>query len=189
MEKKSNRVHMAKLLVKKSNINGYGIYANAPIKKNTTITIFRYHIYRRSPTRPLPNYRSENFWGRWLQVGKHTHMKPNGLLNFLNHSCNPNSGFKIVKGTAKLVSIRNIHKDEEITYDYATTITKDEFWRMKCNCASKNCRHVIGPFSYLPAKIRNRYIKLGIVPKYVQNEYKHNLHRALTIPKAEKLGA
>lgn len=63
------------------------------------------------------------------------------------------------------MAIKDIEKGEEITWDYSTTMDED-IWEMDCNCGSKKCRKRIRDFKYLPKEIKERYVKLGIVPDY-----------------------
>ena len=68
-----------------------------------------------------------------------------------------------------LIAIRDIEVGEEISYDYSLTSVDDD-WELICQCASANCRKIIGEFRFLPAQVRQRYINLGIVPDYVLAE-------------------
>lgn len=62
--------------------------------------------------------------------------------------------------------MRDIKKDEECTFDYSTTMDEDD-WEMDCSCGSKNCRHQIRDFKYLPKKLQEKYIEMGIIPDYI----------------------
>jgi hypothetical protein len=90
--------------------------------------------------------------------------------NFVNHSCEPNAGLSIIDlpdgvRNSRLVAIRPIKKDEEITIDYGTT--QFEEWETEgCNCGSPNCRGHITNFQKLPKETQEKYIHLGIVPKW-----------------------
>lgn len=71
----------------------------------------------------------------------------------VNHSCNPNAGFK---GLFKLVAMRDIEADEEIVYDYDMTENSD--WVMEgCRCGSENCRKIICGYRFLPDEIKEKY--------------------------------
>ncbi len=81
-------------------------------------------------------------------------MGPSGKLDdYINHSCNPNSGLIIKNEKVNLIAIKNIKNGKEITYDYSTTINEDN-WKMRCNCGSKICRKIIKDFKYLPKNIK-----------------------------------
>lgn len=75
----------------------------------------------------------------------------------INHSCDPNSYVKTVRGIRKLFAIRTINKGEEITYDYAINGYYDS--RAKCSCKSKNCRKIINcNFFKLPKPLQRKYL-------------------------------
>ncbi len=102
----------------------------------------------------------------YVQIGKDSYMGPSGGLDdFVNHSCDPNSGLVITNTRVELVAIRDIKSGEEITWDYSTTMYGDD-WKMNCQCNSVYCRHVVGNFIDLPDEIRKKYIQLGVVPSY-----------------------
>lgn len=58
---------------------------------------------------------------------------------YMNHSCNGNIGFN---GNGDFIAIRDIKKDEELTYDYGLAESNPDF-KMECNCGSSNCRNSI----------------------------------------------
>ncbi|RMZ91601.1 hypothetical protein DV736_g1192, partial [Chaetothyriales sp. CBS 134916] len=70
--------------------------------------------------------------------------KKGGIARFINHSCNPNCTAKIIRvgGTKRIViyALRDIEKDEELTYDYKfeREIGSDD--RIPCLCGSVNCK-------------------------------------------------
>ena len=105
----------------------------------------------------------------YLQIGKRLYQGPaKGIDAYFNHSCNPNTGLKIKGKNAILIAIKNITKDQEITFDYSTSMDEDE-WEMDCECDNSNCRKRIRDFKYLPKNIQGKYIKLDVVPKFVLN--------------------
>ncbi|KAK6364379.1 uncharacterized protein PV06_06266 [Exophiala oligosperma] len=70
--------------------------------------------------------------------------KKGGIARFINHSCNPNCTAKIIRvgGTKRIViyALRDIEKDEELTYDYKfeREINNDD--RIPCLCGSAVCK-------------------------------------------------
>lgn len=78
--------------------------------------------------------------------------------HYINHSCDPNCGWN---GQLFLVSMRNIKKDEEITYDYAMIMcsnpNSDSYFTMKCKCDSSKCRRIISENDWMDPKIQKRY--------------------------------
>ncbi|OAL31642.1 hypothetical protein AYO20_08185 [Fonsecaea nubica] len=70
--------------------------------------------------------------------------KKGGIARFINHSCSPNCTAKIIRvgGTKRIViyALRDIEKDEELTYDYKfeREIGSDD--RIPCLCGSAVCK-------------------------------------------------
>lgn len=71
---------------------------------------------------------------------------------YMNHSCNGNVGFN---GTGDFVAIRNIEKDEELTYDYGLAESNPDF-KMECNCGNLNCRKTITGNDWIDPEFRNK---------------------------------
>jgi SET domain-containing protein len=170
---------MDHLILGLSRISGRGVFANTSFKNGEQITRVRGKLitYKKVPTYEQPIYLGTNkqvsdnirkVEHHFIQIGRNLYINPSGPLFFINHSCNPNSAFKITGKKAVLVATKKIKKGEEITYDYSTTMDED-YWEMDCYCTSKNCRLRIRDFKYLPKKIQQNYIKLGIVTDYNRN--------------------
>ncbi|KAI9884967.1 MAG: hypothetical protein M1823_003243 [Watsoniomyces obsoletus] len=70
--------------------------------------------------------------------------KRGGIARFINHSCTPNCTAKIIKvdGSKRIViyALRDIARDEELTYDYKfeREIGSDD--RIPCLCGSSGCK-------------------------------------------------
>jgi len=156
-----------KILIVKNTKNGRGVFANRDFKKGEII--FEFHgnfcTYEELPT---PYNEVED---HYVQIGENLYMGPSGDIDdFFNHSCDPNSGLKINDKKVFLIAIKDIKKDNEITYDYSTTMDEDD-WEMDCNCGSKNCRGRIRDFKYLPPDIQKKYLDLGIIPEYILKNF------------------
>ncbi|MDX1709350.1 MAG: SET domain-containing protein-lysine N-methyltransferase [Desulfobacterales bacterium] len=103
----------------------------------------------------------------YLQIGENLFMGPSGKIDdYVNHSCQPNCGIKFDVDAIKLVAIVPINAGHQITFDYSTTM-HNATYKMKCACGLKKCRRRVKNFVELPAEIQARYIKLGIVPRYL----------------------
>ena len=89
--------------------------------------------------------------------------------DFINHSCSPNCSIVKIDNKLYLLSLRKILPDSEILIDYSTIMAKDDNWKMKCNCGSKNCRIIISKFDTLPPKLQKKYLEIGIVPRHIIN--------------------
>ena len=57
--------------------------------------------------------------------------------------------------------MRNIKKHEEITFDYATTVSRsigsDIVFEMECKCGTKNCRKKITEDDWKLRKLQKKY--------------------------------
>lgn len=93
---------------------------------------------------------------------------------YWNHSCNPNAFIQTRKdGFPDLIALKNIEKDEEITYGYYMTEYK---WskkamesHIKCKCNQKGCRKKIFSFSQLSQKDQEQFIKKKLCSKYLKH--------------------
>lgn len=70
--------------------------------------------------------------------------KRGGIARFINHSCTPNCTAKIIKvdGSKRIViyALRDIRRDEELTYDYKFEREFDSDDRIPCLCGSTGCK-------------------------------------------------
>lgn len=117
---------MAHLLIrKKSKIHGFGIFAEKDIRKGA---IFYKILAKSISNKPKPRHA---FIGnnRWITDPK--------ILNWINHSCNPNIKLDVSKEKPVLIAKRNIKSGEEITCNYAETETGGS--KVPCNCGTKKC--------------------------------------------------
>lgn len=153
---------MSTLILGQSKL-GRVIFANKNFKKGEEIIEFKGGLFTYEQL-PTPYNEVED---HYTQIGKNLYMGPSGDYDdFFNHSCNPNSGSKINNEKVILIATKDIKTGEEITWDYSTTMDEDD-WELDCMCKNKNCRKRIRDFKYLPKKLQLKYIKLGIVPKYI----------------------
>lgn len=137
---------------------GKSIFAKRDIKKGEEILKF---------TGPLITFEQliakGERQGDPLQIGPGKYVDSEEPGRSANHSCDPNAG---LKEDVVLIAIKDIGKDEEITFDYSTTMDED-FWTMECNCGNPNCRRLVKDFKYLLKNIQQKYLKLGIVQKFI----------------------
>lgn len=103
-----------------------------------------------------------------IQIGPEKYLVPHPLdpAAFINHSCDPNCGIKLINSRVLVVSIRDIRAGEEITYNYSTAMDSGN-WRMDCLCGSAQCRGLITDFKLLNPTIQTKYIRLGVVPEFI----------------------
>lgn len=142
---------------------GKGVFARKEFKAGEKILQFRGRIYTRQDYLSKVNPEKCHY----MQIDTDLFLGPTTSPdNFVNHCCEPNSGLKIHKGKAFLVAIRNIAIEEEITFDYSTSMAEDH-WEMDCACGVPSCRTRVRDFKYLPLALQQHYIELGIVPDFV----------------------
>lgn len=151
------------LYVKKAR-NGKGVF----VKKDINPNAFLLEITGKFLTCDVDEDIDDETRNNTFRYDEDLYISPGKTVgNFINHSCVPN--VKIVKKNKKLfvVSILPINKGGEILFDYSTVIARDDIWEMKCDCGYKVCRGIIKQFNKLPKKIKEKYIKEGIVPKFI----------------------
>jgi SET domain-containing protein len=147
--------------------NGNGLVASKPFRCGATILRIDGEIVT-----------DEQVWRYWdvdprraencFRFDEDHYLDPEGELGaFANHSCNPNAGAVKKGGRLYLVAIRDIAAGDEVTHDYSTLLGADDGWRMRCNCGEANCRKIVKSFPTLPASVRQRYQRLGVVPGFV----------------------
>lgn len=108
-------------------------------------------------------YRVENT----LQVGIDRFRLPTGCIDdFTNHSCDPNTGIRLVAEGTIILALRDIAEHEELTYDYSTYLN-NPYESMRCQCGVASCRGMIGNFNTLPKDTQERYLKWRIVGDFV----------------------
>lgn len=152
---------MKHIYIRTSIIEGKGVAAGEDIKKDDTIQ----HIKGEARFLVIKSKEDSLSNPNWIGVGKNKWIDPNYPNQYLNHSCDPNSG---INGRVTMMAIRNIKEGEEITVDYST-IEGDDLWEMKCTCGEKNCRKIIRSTRYIPVKQFKKY--LPNVPNYFKNLY------------------
>lgn len=137
-----------------SMIAGRGLFAYEPIARGETVAIKGGHIVDSATLHLLP-VRLQN---SEIQIAEGFHLvaltesEYEGVMLFLNHSCEPNVGFA---GNVVLVAMRDIAAGEELTTDYALFDASDD--EMPCHCGAAGCRRVItGRDWQLPA-VQARY--------------------------------
>ena len=78
--------------------------------------------------------------------------------HYVNHSCNPNAGFK---GQIFMVAIRDIKKGSEIFYDYAMVMSpnsdSNSYFKMRCFCGENKCRGFITEDDWEIKELQKKY--------------------------------
>jgi len=134
-------------VVRNSKIHNKGVFAKKEIPKGTRIIeyvgekITKAESERRAQ---IQLEKSENHTvdgGVYIfELNKKYDIDGKVLWNpaqYINHSCNPNCEVEIIKGKIWVISLREIKKDEELSYNYGYDLS--EYKEHPCVCGSKNC--------------------------------------------------
>ncbi len=112
---------------KKSKIQGYGIFTEKLIPEKREFYII--------PTNNILNHPTP----RCAKIASNIFVNDPEVLNWINHSCEPNSEIVLFEHKVFLKSKRKINPGEEITVDYCETEEKNNL--INCNCGTKTCRN------------------------------------------------
>jgi len=129
------------IVIKKSDIEGKGLFAVREIQKGQTIMVWEGQLFTKTEivlgyAKPnsITGYDGEHFLGQPVN-------EPDTLDQYLNHSCDSNLW---MMDEITICSRRNILAGEELTADYAMWETEST-WELPqaCNCGSEKCRSII----------------------------------------------
>jgi len=141
-----------KVEVRKSKVNGVGMFAKAPIKAGEVTFVKGGHILRRSEMFTSGVINSYFPISDDLFLAAKTKAEEKGIKLYINHSCEPNCG---IRGEITFVAMRNISAGEELTVDYAMIDNED--YSIECKCGSENCRHVVTGYDWKNKKLQKKY--------------------------------
>jgi hypothetical protein len=159
--------------IKKSKIEGSGLFTIKPIKKGEIIGIKGGHVFDRSVLDKI----KKDIGDSYFQISDNFFIGPlskdeiKESMMFLNHCCEPNVG---VEGNIVFIALRDIHFGEELTIDYA--MTDGDNYELECNCGVKGCRKVITGKDWMNKELQKKYN--GYFSAYLQKKI-NNLSSAL----------
>ncbi len=156
-----------KIELRESNLAGKGLFAKQKISKDELLVDFS-----KGPGKIINDakanilYRKHIDYMLQIDFDKYfaaTNKKELEEADYLNHSCGPNAG---IKGSLRFVAMRDIRKNEEITFDYAMSESSD--YRFDCKCGKKTCRKIITGDDWKLKNIQNKY--KGYFSVYLKKE-------------------
>lgn len=102
-----------------------------------------------------------------LQLGPDLWLCSDGSLldDMMNHSCEPNAGF--LDGSPVLGALRDISVDEEIVWDYSTSLS-ERGWSLECCCGAISCRKIVRSWPELEPHERDRLRPIAL--QYLREE-------------------
>ena len=124
----------------KSNINRRGLFANKDIKKDTIIIHYIGKIITKKQTEEDSKFDNGkaiylfNINNKYDLDGDFTY----NTARLINHSCNPNCQVESKGLKLWISSIRDIKKNEELSYDYGYSFDEN-YKEFPCKCGSNNC--------------------------------------------------
>ena len=126
--------------IKKSKIDNRGLYAAMNIKKNTKIIEYKGKIITVKETETNPKF--DNNKAIYLfNLNKKYDLDGDFKYNtarLINHSCDPNCEVDGVGLKLWIYAVKDIKKNDELTYDYGFSFDKD-YKDFPCRCGAKKC--------------------------------------------------
>ena len=150
-----------KLEVRESSLGGRGVFARERIEADEMVFVMGGYI--------LTIEEDNDFRGvvadKAIEISDYFFIGPRDEKDlermpqhFVNHSCEPNAGFK---GQIFMMAMRTIDPGEEITYDYAMvmcpTPESNSFFSMPCRCGRASCRETITEDDWEIPELQERY--------------------------------
>ena len=119
---------------------GLGVFANRSFSKGDTVIRFKADIVPASKATPEA-----------VQIDIDKFIDTTWLVPeaFINHSCSAN--MRIDLENFRYITIKNIRRNDELTYNYFTTEYDSVKYHedFKCACGSRNCLGLVKGFKYL----------------------------------------
>ncbi len=143
----------SRIEIRNSRIHGRGMFAKENIDESEKIVIWGGLLMNKKEIE-LAKHRSESA----VQVTDDLYIAepvgtPDGLDDFINHSCNPNLW---MEDEYMLIARWDIKKGEELTIDYALFLSEPD-WKMKCLCGAENCRGLVAGNDWKLKELQYRY--------------------------------
>lgn len=143
---------------KEKNLHGFGVFAGDDIKKGERIICFGGYVINKQEFDTLP-VEMKIFP---FQIDDDLFLGLSNLseleeADYLNHSCDPNSGFN---GEIFVVAMRDIKIGEEITIDYAMCSSDSRSLSddmENCLCGAKSCRGKVTIEDWRMKTLQDRY--------------------------------
>ncbi len=127
--------------VKKSNIDKRGLYASKNIKTGEKIIEYIGRLISKKEAETNSKFDNKkdiylfNINEKWDLDGDYRW----NTARLINHSCNPNCEVEGKGLKLSIVAIKDIKKDEELSYDYGFSYSKEDLKNFVCRCGSKKC--------------------------------------------------
>jgi SET domain-containing protein len=143
-----------KIEVSDATLAGRGVIAQADIAKDEIVAIKAGNIITRAEIEQA----TDNAGDMALQIDDDFYLAPRSadeveeMSVFINHSCDPNVGFR---GQVVYVALRDISAGEELCHDYAMERSDD--YMLDCHCGSPLCRGKVSGEDWKRPELQQRY--------------------------------
>lgn len=127
------------LVIRRSKIHRYGVYAGEAIPKNRKVIEYTGERVNRKEAKKRGEgdhtylFAVDPYWTLDGAVG-------GSGAEIINHSCDPNLISRVMKGHVLYMSLRSIARGEELTVDYNFDKSVE---KTRCACGAKKCRGII----------------------------------------------
>jgi SET domain-containing protein len=144
----------AKIEVSDATLAGRGVIAVDDIAKDDIVAIKAGNIITRAEIEQA----TDNAGDMALQIDDDFYLAPRSaneieeMSVFINHSCDPNVGFR---GQVVYVALRDIRAGEELCHDYAMERSDD--YALDCHCGSPLCRGKVSGEDWKIPELQQRY--------------------------------
>jgi SET domain-containing protein len=155
-----------KIEVSDTTLAGRGVIAVADIAKDEIVAIKAGNIITRAEIEQA----TDNAGDMALQIDDDFYLAPRNpdeveeMSVFINHSCDPNVGFR---GQVVYVALRNIRAGEELCHDYAKERSDD--YALDCRCGSPLCRGKVSGKDWELPELQQRYGDYFSI--YIRNKF------------------
>jgi SET domain-containing protein len=143
-----------KIAVSDNTLAGRGVVALADIARDEIVAIKVGHIVTRAEIDQVTAAAGDLA----LQIDDDFYLAPRSAADvedmsvFINHSCDPNVGFR---GQVVYVAMRDIRAGEELCHDYAMERSDD--YTLNCHCGSPLCRGKVSGEDWKLPELQQRY--------------------------------
>jgi hypothetical protein len=143
-----------KIEVSDATLAGRGVIAITDIQKDEIVAIKAGNIITRAEIEQATDMAGDMA----LQIDDDFYLAPRKadeveeMSVFINHSCDPNVGFR---GQVVYVALRDISAGEELCHDYAMERSDD--YALDCHCGSPLCRGKVSGEDWKRPELQQRY--------------------------------
>jgi SET domain-containing protein len=155
-----------KIEVREGTLAGRGVVALADIAKDEIVAIKAGNIITRAELEQATQAAGDMA----LQIDDDFYLAPrtvddvDDMSVFINHSCDPNVGFR---GQVVYVAIRDISAGEELCHDYS--MERSDNYLLDCHCESALCRGKVTGQDWKLPELQQRYGDYFSI--YIRNKF------------------